>query len=77
MATINADCPILKDQTEALCTDDTLYYLVIGNIDGCKLPEMSHFSAGVDTRPQAKQDKKAYRKLKVPDQILSMNKQAF
>ena len=38
---------------------------------------MSHFSVGVVTRAQAKQEEKAYKKLKVPDQILSENKQAF
>ena len=57
--------------------DDTLYDLVIGNIDGSRLPDMSHFSVGVVTRAQAKQDYKAYRKLKVPDQILSENKKVF
>ena len=33
------------EKTEALCMEDTLYDLVIGNIDGSKLPDMSHFSA--------------------------------
>ena len=33
--------------------DDTLYDLVIGNIDGSKLPDMSHFSAAAVTRTQA------------------------
>ena len=32
-------------KTEALCMEDTLHDLVIGNIDGSKLPDMSHFSA--------------------------------
>ena len=50
---------------------------VIGNTDGSKLPDMSHFLVGVVTRAQAKQKEKAYKKLKVPDQILSENKQAF
>ena len=57
--------------------DDTLYDLVVGNIDGSRLPDMSHFSVGVVTRAQTKQDDKAYRKLKVPDQILSENKKVF
>ena len=35
------------------------------------------FSVGVVTRAQAKQEEKAYKKLKVPDQILRENKQAF
>lgn len=35
--------------------DDTLYYCVIGNINGSKLLDMFHFSAAVVTRSQAKQ----------------------
>ena len=56
--------------------DDTLYDLVIGNIDGSKLPDMSHFSAAAVTRAQANQEK-AYRKLNVPEQIISKDKKAF
>ena len=77
LAVIDVDCLFFQGQTEALCMDDTLYDLVIGNIDGSRLPDMSHFSVGVVTRAQAKQDDKTYRKLKVPDQILSENKKAF
>ena len=57
--------------------DDTLYALVIGNFDGSKLADLSHFSEGVVTRAKGKQDEKSYRKLKIHDQILSDNKQAF
>ena len=57
--------------------EDTLYDLVIGNIDGSKLPDMSHFSAAAVTRSQAKQSEKAYRKLKVPDQIINEDKEAL
>ena len=56
--------------------DDTLYDLVIGNIDGSKLPDMSHFSVAAATRAQANQEK-AYRKLNVPNQIISKDKEAF
>ena len=66
-----------KGQTEALFMADTLYDLVTGNIDGSKLPDVSHLSVGVVTRARTKQFEKAYRKLKVPDQIMSENKQAF
>ena len=76
LAVINIDCPFFQGQTEVLCMDDTLYDWVIGSIDGSRLPDMSHFSVGVITRVQAKQGK-VYRKLKVPDQILSENKEAF
>ena len=56
--------------------DDTLYDLVIGNIEGSKLPDMSHFSAAAVTRAQANQEK-VYRKLNVPEQTISKDKEAF
>ena len=43
LAMVEIDCPFFTGKTEALCMDDTLYDLVIGNIDGSKLPDMSHF----------------------------------
>ena len=67
LALIDIDCPFFSGQTEALCMDNTLYDVVIGNIDGSKLPDMSNFCAAVETRSQAKQCEKKYRKLKVPD----------
>ena len=73
-------CPLgylFTGKTEALCMKDTLYDLVIGNIDGSKLPAMSHFSAAAVTRSQAKQSEKAYRKLKVSDQIINEDKEAL
>ena len=57
--------------------EDTLYDLVIGNIDGSELPAISHFSAAAVTRSQAKQSENAYRKLKVPDQIINQDKEAL
>ena len=77
LAVIDVDCPFFNGKTEALCMEDTLYDLVIGNIDGSKLPDMSHFSAAAVTRSQAKQSEKAYRKLKVPDQIINEDKEAL
>ena len=50
---VEIDCPFFTGKTEALCMDDTLYDLVIGNIDGSKLPDMSHASAAAVTRAQA------------------------
>ena len=55
LTVIDVDCPFFAGKTEALCVEDTLYDLVIGNIDGSKLPDMSHFSAAAVTRSQAKQ----------------------
>ena len=74
---IDIDCPSFTGKTEALCMGDTLYDLVIGNIDGSKLPDMSHFSAAAVTRSQAKQSEKAYGQLKVPDQIINGDKEAL
>ena len=55
---------------------DTLCNLVIGSIDGSKLPDMSHFSVAAVTRAQANQET-AYRKVNVSDQIISQDKEAF
>ena len=76
LAMVEIDCPFFTGTTEALCMDDTLYDLVIGNIDGSKLPDMSHFSAAAVTRAQANREK-AYRKLNDTDQIISKDKEAF
>ena len=73
LAMVEIDFP---GKTEALCMDGTLYDFVIGNIDRSKLSDMSHFSAAAVTRAQANQEK-AYRKLNVPDQIISKEKKAF
>ena len=62
-------------KTEALCMEDTLYDLVIGNIDGSKLSDVSYFSAAAVTRSQAKQSEEVYRKLKVPDQFIYGDKE--
>ena len=75
LAVIDVDCPFFTGKTEALCMEDTLYDLVIRNIDESKLPDMSHFSAAAVTRSQAKQSENAYRKLKVPDQIINEDKE--
>ena len=77
LAVIDVDCLFFTGKTEALCMEDTLFDLVIGNIDGSKLPDMSHFSAAAVTRSQAKQSENACRKLKVPDQIINEDKEAL
>ena len=57
--------------------EDTLTDLVNGNIDGSKLPDMSHFSAAAVIRSQAKQSENACKKLKVPVQIITGDKEAL
>ena len=57
-AVIVIDCPFFTGKTEALCMEDTVYDLVIGNIDGSNLPDMSHFSAAAVTRSQLSKAKR-------------------
>ena len=45
VARINVECPFFNGITKALRMEDTLYDLVIGNIDGLKLRAMSLFAA--------------------------------
>ena len=77
LAVSDIDCPFFTGKTEALCMENTLHDLVIGNIDGSKLSDMSHFSAAAVTSSQAKQSEKAYRKLKISDQIIHEDKEAL
>ena len=57
LAIIDINCPFFTGKTETLCMEDTLYDLVTGNINGSKLPDMSHFSSAAVTRSLAKQVK--------------------
>ena len=77
VAHISVECPFFNGTIEALCMEDTLYDLVIGNIGGSKLPDMSHIVASIVTRSQAKKDERIYKKLKVPDQIISSDRKAI
>ena len=43
LAVIDVDCAFFSGKTETLCMEATLYNLVIRNIDGSNLPDMSHF----------------------------------
>ena len=57
--------------------ENTLYNVVIGNIDGSQLPDMFHSYAAVETKSQAMQCEKKYRKLKVLDHIIKEDKEAL
>ena len=57
--------------------DNTLYDVVIGNIDGSNLPDMFNFCAAVETRSKAKQCEQKCRKLKVPDQVINEDKEVL
>ena len=42
VARINIDCPFFRGTTDALCIYDPAHDLVIGNIEGSKLPIFHH-----------------------------------
>ena len=75
LAMIDIDCPFFTGKTEAVCMKDTLHDLVIGNIDGSKLPDMSHFSAAAVTQSQTRQSEMAFRK--ISGMIINENKVAL
>ena len=75
LAMIDIDRPFFTGKTEAVCMKDTLHDLVIGNIDGSKLPDMSHISAAAVTRSQTRQSEMAFKK--IPGMIINENKEAL
>ena len=74
MARINIDCPFFRGNTDALCIDDPAHDLVIGNIEGSKFPDMTHFSSGVVNKKRSKKSRKN-RKVKVADKFIRQNRQ--
>ena len=75
MARINIDCPFFRGITDALCIDDPAHDLVIGNIEGSKFPDMTHFSSGVVQNKQSRKDRRKNRKVKVADKFIRQNRQ--
>ena len=74
MARINIDSPFFRGSTDALCIDDPAHDLVIGNIEGSKFPDMTHFSSGVVNKKRSKNSRKD-RKVKVADKFIRQNRQ--
>ena len=75
VACINIDCPFFRGTTDALCIDDPAHDLVIGNIEGSKFPNMTHFSSGVVKNKQSRKDRRKNRKAKVADKLITQNRQ--
>ena len=75
MARINIDCPFFRGSTDALCIDDPTHDLVIGNIEGSKFPDMTHFSSGVFKNKQSRKDRRKNRKVKVADKFIRQHRQ--
>ena len=74
MARINIDCPFFRGTTDALCIDDPAHDLVIGNIEGSKFPDITHFSSGVNGNKRSKKSRKD-RKVKVADKFIRQHRQ--
>ena len=74
VARINIDCPFFRGITDALCIDDPAHDLVIGNIEGSKFPDMTHFSSGVVRNKRSKKSRKN-RKVKVADKFIRQHRQ--
>ena len=75
MARINVDCPFFRGTRDALCIDDPAHDLVIGNIEGSKFPDITHFSSGVFKNKQSRKDRRKNRKVKVADKFIRQNRQ--
>ena len=75
VALINIDCPYFRGSTDALCIDDPAHDLVIGNIEGSKFPDMTHFSSGVNRKRHSMKDRRNNKKVKVADKFIRQNRQ--
>ena len=74
MAHINIDSPFFRGSTDALCIDDPAHDTVIGNIEGSKFPDITHFSSGVVSQKRSKKSRKD-RKVKVADKFIRQHRQ--
>ena len=74
VARINIDCPFFRGSTDALCIDDPAHDLVIGNIEGSKFPDITHFPSGVVRNKRSKKSRKD-RKVKVADKFIRQHRQ--
>ena len=75
VARINIDCPFFRGSTDALCIDDPAHDLVIGNIEGSKFPDTTHFSSGVVKNKKRSKKSRKNRKVKVADKFIRQNRQ--
>ena len=75
VARINIDCPFFKGATDAMCIEDPAHDLVIGNIEGSKFPDITHFSSGVVKNKQSRKGRRKNRKVKVADKFIRQNRQ--
>ena len=57
VANIVVDCPFYKGEVTALCISDSVHDLIIGNVDGSKIPTKCEYEVAAVTRAQANADK--------------------
>lgn len=76
MAEVDIDCPFFKGRVQAVCMENAIYDVVIGNVNGSKLPEAEHFCAPVITRQQERQ-RGNDSPLKVSSQVLELSREEF
>ena len=74
VARINIDFQFLE-VLRMHCAFDPAHDLVIGNIEGSKFPDMTHFSSGVFKNKQSRKDRRKNRKVKVADKFIRQNRQ--
>ena len=55
---INVDCPFFRGTTDTSCIDDPAHDLVIGNIEGSKFPDITHFSSGIVNKRSKKVERR-------------------
>ena len=75
MARINIDSPFFRGSTDALCIDDPAHDLVIGNIEGSKFPDITHFSSRIVSQKQSRKGRRKNRKVKVADKFIRQHRQ--
>ena len=79
LAKIVVDCPYYKGEVMALCVSNSLHDLIIGNVDGAKMPIDGEIQAAAVTGAQANTKAKEPKSLKVNDgsKWLAVNSSEF
>jgi transposase InsO family protein len=81
VARITVKTPFLTGTVDALCMDNPIYDLTIGNVEGSRLPTMADFkiplAQAVETRAQTGREKTVFRKLIVPESISGISRDDF
>ena len=72
-ANICIGTPYFREEVEAWCMKNTVYELIVGNIEGARLPEEPNpygtLTQAVETRAQKKEESTPYQKMKVPEKL--------